>query len=405
MSEAKSQNSKPINVLILPAWYNHKDSSKGVFIHEFCEAINDKKVNVTLLYLNYFNLRDIVKYLFSKPPKLNVSYNVIVAKLISLKSRYLPFLSNLFILNYYYKRVLRKLKESGIKFDVIHIQSLCNNVTPYISYRLSQELGIKYIITEHYTSYHLSMGAVFQPFLEEQFVKTVAQKAAYRIAVSKFAANLFSNYFDSEYKVIHNIVHPFFFADSEKAEKYEKYTFIAIGALDERKGSYELLNAFNKLKMEFRFVQLIFIGKGNLENSMKHYINENQLTDSVKMFGWMHKAKIIEEIDKSHILVSASELETFGLTVAEAGLRGLPVIVTKSGGPEELINEQNGLLVEKENKVVGLYNAMKFCYLNKEKYNSHNIRQNALLLYDVDKIMDSYRNIYQICKKENINNL
>lgn len=400
LNHSKSENLNPINVLIVPAWYNHKDTSSGVFIHEFCERINDQKVNATLLYLNFFNLKELGSYLFSKQPKLNVSYNVIVTKILNLKSKYLFFLNHTFILNIYYKRVLKEVRASGINFDVIHIQSLCNNVTPYISKRLSEDLGISYVITEHYTSYHLSKGNVFRPFMEEEFVKRISEKAKYRIAVSQYAAGLFSDYFKSNFQVIYNLINERFFKDDIQSEKNEKFTFITIGALDTRKGSMELLCAFKKLLEEFESLQLIFIGKGNLEDSMKRYIADNQLIDAVKIYGWMDKGSIIQYLDKSHVLVSASELETFGLTIAEAGLRGLPVIATKSGGPEELITEQNGLLIDKENKEIGLYNAMKTCYLNYKNYNSNIIRQSALVRFDADKIKDSYYRIYQNCKNK-----
>jgi glycosyltransferase involved in cell wall biosynthesis len=56
------------------------------------------------------------------------------------------------------------------------------------------------------------------------------------------------------------------------------------------------------------------------------------------------------EIKKSDIVLNFSEAESFSMTCAEASFFGRPVIATRCGGPEEIIQHyQTGLLVENRN--------------------------------------------------------
>ena len=50
-------------------------------------------------------------------------------------------------------------------------------------------------------------------------------------------------------------------------------------------------------------------------------------------------------ISKSNCLCSVSSTESFGLTILEAQSLGIPVISSRSGGPQDLINNKNGILV------------------------------------------------------------
>ena len=388
------------NVLVIPAWYNHKKKSSGIFIHEFCEIIHDEnKADITLLYLDFFLIKNFIPYFFQKKPIIDTRYNIIYVKCLNLKSKLFFFLSNKFILESYLNKVLKEIKESNKNFNLIHIQSLCNNITPFIAQRTSEQFKIPYVLTEHYTSYKESKGDVFKPFMSEKEVINIAENAKFRIAVSDFAAKVFSDYFNCSFQTIYNTINPIFFQKSIGTQKNNNFTFISIGGLDGRKGFMEILRAFNKLYKENQTIHLIIIGEGELLKEMNDFIKNEKLELAVDIHEWMNKTRLIEYLDMSHVLISASEFETFGLTIAEASLRGLPVISTKSGGPSELLNVRNGLLIDLTEKLDNLFKAMMNITLNYHKYDLDKIREEARQKFESKKVLNSYFDLYNNCLK------
>ena len=385
----------PINVLVIPAWFDHEKNSSGIFIHEFCELLNqDKRIGISVLYLHFFSFRKLFPFWFKKPPINDTNYNVIYVKIFNLKSKLFFFLTNQFILKQYANKVLNKIKPSNIQFDVIHIQSVCNNVTPFITVNISNRLKLPIVLTEHYTSFKEAKGAIFKPFFTEKDVVEVVENISVRAAVSNFASELFQSYFKCKFQTIYNTVHNDFFTSQVSKSKNSNFTFISIGKLDHRKGFLELLIAFEKLYKQNNNLKLVIIGEGDLKDVMKSYIQQHDLTNNVFIYNWMKKNEIIEQLDMSHVLISASEMETFGLTIVEALLRGLPVIATKSGGPLELINKNNGLLVELQSKEIGLYSAMLNLMTNYQTYNFDQIKSDAIKKFNNQKVIDEYFKIY-----------
>ncbi len=74
-------------------------------------------------------------------------------------------------------------------------------------------------------------------------------------------------------------------------------------------------------------------------------VAELNLTDRVHFLGWLDDAEqLLCSLDA---LVSASETESFGLSIAEAMAAGTPVVATRTEGAQEVVNDQEtGLLVE-----------------------------------------------------------
>ena len=83
--------------------------------------------------------------------------------------------------------------------------------------------------------------------------------------------------------------------------------------------------------------------KGIDENFISKYDKLHQI---LKFHSWLDRDKIAALHQKSAVFVSTSIDEPYGVALREAMLCGVPVISTRSGGPEDTIREDIGVLVE-----------------------------------------------------------
>jgi glycogen synthase len=127
---------------------------------------------------------------------------------------------------------------------------------------------------------------------------------------------------------------------------------IYVGRLCDEKGVLVLLKALHVLVHEQGREQLhlnIF-GDGDAAyiRELHAFLAEKQLASCVTFHGRVPQNVLIEHYDRSGILLAPSLWkEPFGLVIAEAMARGLPVISSNIGGPAEIITHGvDGLLAE-----------------------------------------------------------
>jgi len=130
-----------------------------------------------------------------------------------------------------------------------------------------------------------------------------------------------------------------------------KIRFGYIGSVDRAKGFHVLLEAIERLSRQERCELYVF---GEAQNPwdkeyMKKSFNIYKGKSKIITHGYLDHTKISEAFKQIDVLVVPSiYLEVFGLVVLEAFSAGRPVIVTKSGGPDELVrNGIDGFIVER----------------------------------------------------------
>ena len=143
--------------------------------------------------------------------------------------------------------------------------------------------------------------------------------------------------------------------DKNREETRKKYNIKdneiligVVGRLSEQKDPMTMIRAFELVQKENKNTKLIYVGSGELEESVKKYAKEKEILDKVIITGWVNNVeKYIPAFD---IAVLPSKWEGFGLVLIEYMACEKPIIASQVGGIKNIIrNEQNGFLVETNN--------------------------------------------------------
>ena len=134
-------------------------------------------------------------------------------------------------------------------------------------------------------------------------------------------------------------------------------------------------------------------------NQLNEEIQNLGLSGQIKLLGFMDRDSIAKEMNQSNAFVLASRSETFGVVYIEALASGLPVIGTNCGGPEDYVNEENGILVE-INNVDELSEALLTMYRKIDYYDGEEIAKKCKDTFSPDKIATQLTEIYLNTKKE-----
>jgi glycosyltransferase involved in cell wall biosynthesis len=122
------------------------------------------------------------------------------------------------------------------------------------------------------------------------------------------------------------------------------FAWLAVGRLDVQKDYPNLLRAFTQVAQEREEAVLLIAGDGPLRPAMENLAHEMGLGERVRFLGIRRDVPALMNAADAFVLSSA--WEGFGLVIAEALACKLPVVVTDSGGPREVVdNGRVGFLV------------------------------------------------------------
>lgn len=293
-----------------------------------------------------------------------------------------------------YKKVLKK---EG-KPDIIHAHFL--SMALYAG-KICKKEKIPLVITEHGSQMNTSHLAQ----KEQKRALKAYEAADERIAVSESLSKNLKLSTGFDFKVINNIVDLDVFHYVKQDERKNFFTFISVGNLTVGKGFDILLKAFAGLRAYGKDCRLLIIGEGIEHTSLSDMAEKLGLSDSVIFTGLLDRNQICERMHDADAFVLLSKSETFGVSYIEAMAAGLPVVATKCGGPEEFVNEHNGILIDVDD-VRGAENAMADMMRNIDKYDNELIRTEVIEKFSpstiAKKIIGIYKDVLEQKKTEGI---
>lgn len=132
-------------------------------------------------------------------------------------------------------------------------------------------------------------------------------------------------------------------SDSLKGENY----IFCVGAFERIKGQDILIEAFNKVLLEFPNLKLVLVGRsGSFLQICEEIIERYSLGSSIKVVTGVEQKKLLALYRDAKLYVSPSRHESFPLCLLESAAMNTPIVATKTIGAEEIISSsEEGILV------------------------------------------------------------
>lgn len=190
----------------------------------------------------------------------------------------------------------------------------------------------------------------------------------------------------------------------------DDFVVLYVGRLMQIKGILELMQSI--LSIDDKHVKLIGVGSANFgklalssyERKVKKLSKQNK--DRIILTGYVDNTEVYKYASLADVqCVPTLVEEAAGLVLMEAMAEGLPLIVTKSGGVMEYVNQDTAVLIERDNIVETL--KREICYMKEHPEVRRQMSENARMQSKKYDEVIYYQNFVEVINKimdENMEN-
>ena len=304
------------------------------------------------------------------------------------------FLSNqettLRLWNRWGRRIFERYQQEQGLPDLVHAHGVLGGGT--LGAELKHRYGLPLVITAH--SEPCVGGKISQP--QRALVEGVLSAADARIVVSSSLGRQFESLFGSKmlpWDCVPNLVDSSFRPLSRPPQASATFRFLNVGLMTEVKRQSDLLCAFSQAFSQDRNVELRLIGDGPEQSNLAALASKLGISERVVWLGKLDRPGVVSEMQRAQAIAVSSRYETFGVVLIEALACGKPVVSTKSGGPEEIVDEKNGLLVPLNN-VDEMARALTEMRRHAGRYDPNRIRGRCLARFSPEVVTSSLLRVY-----------
>jgi len=299
--------------------------------------------------------------------------------------------------NLYYWSIRRQVDALREKFPFNVIHANFSYPDGVVAAKLAARYNVPFIITEH---------ASWIPWMDNfpsvrRRAVWAASQCAFHVAVSRFARQTIACFTGDLEKlcIVPNGVDPNVFTPLGNDEQPNPNQILYVGLMRHVKGIDVLLEAMKRVAAEKPDVKLVLVGGGVYRDYKAQEIELHELArkfgleKNVEFAGIKTPAEVAKYMRESALLVLPSRTETFGAVLIEALACGTPVVATACGGTEDIVCENVGRLVPKEN-AEALANAVIEVLTKRDQFDSAKLRRYATTNYAWEQIAHQTVDLY-----------
>jgi glycosyltransferase involved in cell wall biosynthesis len=374
------------NILWLVSWYpNRNDRFDGDFIQRHARAaalFNDIHV---IFVTNALIEEDVVE---EWNEDKGLTEQVIYFK--EQKGIFKKVLKQMAWRKLYLNAVEDYIKKNGKPVCVhVHIPWKVGLIALWIKRRYK----VPFIVTEHWGIYNnvVKDNIETRPSIVKRLLKKIFSGSEIFISVSRYLAeSINAIVIKKDAVIIPNVVDTSVFCFSGKENSV--FRFIHVSNMVPLKNVSGILQAAKILKDSGQDFELIMIG--NRSNQYVAEAKEMDLLNTHVFFkGEIKYEDVANEMKRANAFILFSDIENSPCVISEALCCGLPVIATEAGGIPELINRENGIMVQPGN-ISTLTEAMERMLQEYHFYLKKNFAEQARIKFNYQRIGKMFDEIY-----------
>ncbi|MDX3491042.1 glycosyltransferase family 4 protein [Streptomyces sp. ID05-18] len=345
---------EPADLAVVTPWYPSPNNPyAGAFVKMTTRSIADNFDRVAILHTEDWSgradapLNDAIKITTDRlqerrelVPVLDTAEGQLLRVPVPLihRKNYAPWLAT-------QQRALKSALPTGrIEAPIVHAHAgIYGGV---LAMRLARP-DARIVVTEHATF----LNKVFSQPAARSLYRDVLRRADAFLCVSTYLRDQIATEFPElahKLHIVPNVIDFDAFPSSSERSS-DLLSWLYVGRLVKHKGVSELLEAFAAVAEKEPAATLTMVGSGSLEGALRARGLELGLEGCFRIEPPVSPDQVNGLMHQHDLLVHASKIETFGMTIVEAVAAGLPVLVTRSHGPEETlagIDRQAGALMD-----------------------------------------------------------
>lgn len=334
---------KDLHVLMLPSYYQTRHRPyNGAFFRDWACALQSAGVRIGIAYLETRGIRELsLRALWETHfQTTSNSEDGLPTVRVAGWNTLSQWTAGGLVWARLTQRVIRAYIERHGRPDIVAAQSA--TWAGHAAWLANRELGLPYAITEVNTGFGTGRVRGWEAavsrraFANAEAVVAISENL--RTQLRKFGGA-------RQIELIPCTVDDAYWTTPHTPRARTPFTFYAQAHLSPRKGFDLLIRAFARRFRGDAGMRLVIGGGGEIQGSLEALAASTGVRSQVTFLGAIPQDAIRAAMWAANCFVLPSHAENFGVVLIEALSTGLPVISTRCGGPEDIIDDRVGLLL------------------------------------------------------------